>query len=372
MNPVVKEIGENGDIYTFTLSSTNVSIANALRRTILSDIPTLGFYTENLTSTDPNVGCNIIVNTSRLHNEIVKQRLSCVPLFKDDNIEEFSRNHVVEVDVSNQTENVVLVTTEDFRIRNKETGAYFDEAETHRIFPSSPKTNMYIDFVRLRPKIGDMIPGEQLKLVANISVHTAKENSVYNVVSICTYQNSPDRARQLEAWERQEEELSKTLTKEEVAFRRKNFEFLDAQRIYVPDSYDFTIQTIGVYENRKIVYMANQILVETFMEIVRLLEANSVPILVSENTIPNCYDVLLEGMDYTVGCVLEAILYTSYFKGDKSVSFVAFKKLHPHDENGTLRVAFSTAIDKGLVSSYIRNASLGAMDVFKKIQEYFQ
>jgi DNA-directed RNA polymerase alpha subunit len=60
----------------FTLSNVNVSIANAIRRTILSDIPMVVFKT---TPYEENKS-NFITNTTRLNNEILKQRLSCIPI----------------------------------------------------------------------------------------------------------------------------------------------------------------------------------------------------------------------------------------------------------------------------------------------------
>ena len=39
MEPKLKDFSEDSDILRFTLHGTEVSIANALRRTILSDIP---------------------------------------------------------------------------------------------------------------------------------------------------------------------------------------------------------------------------------------------------------------------------------------------------------------------------------------------
>ena len=42
MNPRIENVSEdNNDILTFTLAGVNVSIANAIRRTILSNIPTV-------------------------------------------------------------------------------------------------------------------------------------------------------------------------------------------------------------------------------------------------------------------------------------------------------------------------------------------
>jgi DNA-directed RNA polymerase alpha subunit len=367
MNPKVTNIGENNELYTFTLSNVNVSFANAIRRTILSDIPTLGFYTETFENND----CNISINTCRLHNEIIKQRLSCIPVHEKD-LKIFPGKYVLELDIQNNTENMRIVTTEDFRIREKNTGEYIADEEVHSVFPPCMKTNMYIDFIRLRPKIGEMIPGEQIKLTSEFSVHTAKENSVYNIVSICTYQNTPDRAKQTTFWESQVDSLSKTLSEADIAFRRKNFESLDSQRIFVPDSFDFTIQTIGVYDNREIVSMACSILINTFKDMIENIESNTIPINTSETTMENCFDVILEKMDYTIGKILEAFLFEKHYKGDEILSFCGFKKFHPHDEHSVLRLAFREKIDKAMVASYLRNVSNDAIELYKQIGSFFQ
>ena len=71
----------------FTLSHVDVSIANAIRRTALSDIITPVFIEENM---------NFITNTSRLHNEILKQRLACIPIHIND-VDIKLENYVVEI-----------------------------------------------------------------------------------------------------------------------------------------------------------------------------------------------------------------------------------------------------------------------------------
>ena len=63
--------GEENGILTVIIDGINVSYINAIRRTILSDIPTLVF---NCFPHDKN-DADIHINTSRLNNEILKQRL---------------------------------------------------------------------------------------------------------------------------------------------------------------------------------------------------------------------------------------------------------------------------------------------------------
>ena len=67
MNPAITSILEDRDILRFTLSGVNVSLANALRRTILSDIPLVVFKTSPYEENK----AEIIKNTSRLNNEII-------------------------------------------------------------------------------------------------------------------------------------------------------------------------------------------------------------------------------------------------------------------------------------------------------------
>ena len=119
MEPKFKDFSEDSDLLRFTLHGVEVSFANALRRTILSDIPIVVIETDNYETNQ----CNIKTNTGRLHNEILKQRLSCIPihstLLRDsDDKKALPGNYSLVVDVENKTENVIYITTEDFRLRD--------------------------------------------------------------------------------------------------------------------------------------------------------------------------------------------------------------------------------------------------------------
>ena len=132
MNPSITKLVENDDIQTFTLSGVNVSLANAIRRTILSDINAIIFKT---TPYEENKA-TIYENTSRLNNEIIKQRLSCIPIhipLLDEKVSNITdgltlaqlEDYVVEVNVSNETDSVIYITTKDFKIKKKILEKYF-------------------------------------------------------------------------------------------------------------------------------------------------------------------------------------------------------------------------------------------------------
>ena len=367
MNPTLTNQSEEADVYRFTLGGLNVSIANAIRRTILSEIPITVIRTETYQDNQ----CNITINTSRLHNEILKQILSCIPIHITD-MDLLPNKYVLEVDVANDTDATMFVTTEQFRIKNKLNGNYLTKEETKKIFPPNQKTNCYIDFARLRPKISDVIPGEHLKLSAEFSVANARVDGAFNVVSKCSYGNTPDIAKANTGWEAQEAKLrSLDAPSAEIEFQKRNYYLLDAQRHFIADSFDFVIQTVGIYENKALLVMANQILVDKFSELIKEIDEDTLHINHSETTMEFGYDIILNNEDYTVGKVVEYLLYEKHYQGDKILSFCGFKKLHPHDTTSIVRVAFNEQADKNTVKQYLRAVCIDAQDIFKKIGGLF-
>ena len=369
MNPTITNISEEGDIYRFTIGGLNVSLANGIRRVILSEIPCNVIKTETYKENQ----CNVTVNTSRLHNEILKQRLSCVPIhMKMEDINTLPGKYILDIDVSNDTDSIMFVTTENFKIKNKENGTYLTREDTMKIFPPDLKTNSYIDFARLRPKISDSIPGESLKLTAEFSIGSARDNSSFNVVSKCSYGNTPDLVKVNVLWDERESLLrSQEATMTEIEFQKKNFYILDAQRSFIPDSFDFIIRTIGFYENRDIIKFGCEILIKKFDELITRVDSGTVSILLSETTIENCYDIIIENEDYTIGKIIEYILYDRYYMRDKTMTFCGFKKFHPNDPNGTVRIAFALPADLNIAKQHLKIACIEAKAFYKTVSRLF-
>jgi len=361
--------GDVDGVYRFTLQNVNVAYANALRRTIITRIPINVIRTEN----EELNQCHVEINTTRFHNEILKQRLSCIPIHEK-NLEILPGKYELDIDVSNDTDSIMYVTTEHFRIKNKETGNYCTKEETRRIFPEDPVTHCFVDFCRLRPKISDMIPGERIKLTADFSVATAKANSMFNVVSKCTYMNTMDQDAVAKEWERRQLELKnkyETITQEELEFEKRNFELLDAQRFFVNDSFDFSIQSVGIYDNEELLKKACVILQNKLVDMIQELISNSVPILRSEVTMDHCYDVKLIDEDYTVGRILEYVIYQRFYLKDKSVTYCGFKKMHPHNDESILRIAFATHTEQEQIRYVLKEACMESQEVLKQMHALF-
>jgi hypothetical protein len=146
---------------------------------------------------------------------------------------------------------------------------------------------------------------------------------------------------------------------------------LDAQRTFVPDSFDFVVETLGVYENKDIVKKACKVLIMKLIDFMNGLDSDTVPIHPSETTMDNCFDIVLENEDYTIGKILEYILYEKYFIGDKTLTFCGFKKFHPHNQDSIIRLAYLAKGDKHIVQQNLRNAAQEASKVFSQIHKLF-
>jgi hypothetical protein len=375
-------IEETDDVFKFTLSGLNVSLANALRRTVQDNIPAYVFNIDK---------CNVEINTGRLHNEILKHRLQCIPIHSkvivddwlfdrpDNNIFE---KYVMELDVQNNGEQTIYVTTADFRVKNKTTGRLLTVAEMERLFPKDKLTNSNIIFSRLRPKISDSIPGEHLKLSCEFMISTAADNSAYTMVCCSSYGNTIDPEAALKAWESAELRLRDDASKrgesviaEEIEFQKKNFQILDFQRHYVDDSFDYNIETIGVYESRELCKHACAILKYQFDKLAEDLETRDDLIHNGETTMENCFDFVLEHGDYTIGKVLEYALYEKGFVakgGESKLSFCGFKKTHPHDDHSIIRVSYiAKEAEKVWFKNDLKETCIEAAAIFKAIGAKF-
>jgi len=328
--------GEENGILDFTIEGINVSFINGIRRTILSDIPTLVFHCFPHDQND----ADIHTNTTRLNNEVLKQRLSCIPIHISDASLPY-KELVVEINMKNESENTIDVTTEHFKIKNISSGKYLQESAVRKIFPPCPITGDYIVFARLRPKVSTIAPGEELSISAKMSLHTASEDGTFNVASTCAYKFTVDKMKQDQIWQNKLAEISaeEKADPDVLALLQQNWYNHEGLRYFKKDSFDFKLETIGVYTNEELVQKACEILIQKLKNIHDTIEDTGI-IEKSISTIPNSVDIKLINTGYTVGKIIEYMLHKNNYQGEteKNLTYVGFRKNHPHDEDSVIRM----------------------------------
>ena len=121
-----------------------------------------------------------------------------------------------------------------------------------------------------------------------------------------------------------------------------------------------------MYKNNEI-KKGCEILYLKFENLIKSIDNGIVNVLYSDTTIEHCFDIHLEDEDYTIGKVLEHILYTNYYEKDKSYH-IGFKKFHPHDSLKIIRIAFYDKNDKNMSLQFLRNAASDVRYLQKDVQ----
>ena len=324
---VSKQTTDTAENLKFTLEHLNVSFANAVRRTILADISTVVF-----------VNIEIETNTSRFNNELVKHRLIQIPIHITTLETEYLNGFTTTIDVENTSQSISYVTTSDCQIEPP-------TLNRDDVFPIDELSNQYIDILRLNP-------GERITLTAKFGVSSASNNSSFNVVSKCTFVNTDDMEKI---------ETIRKSTKWTTEMEEKNFLALNAHRHFKLNSFDFTIKSIGVFSNTRIVNMALLNLIQRLKDL---------RFEISEKD--KSFEICLFSECYTIGKMLEYCFHNSFFENSKQLYFCGFVKMHPHDVNSFIKLTYKnnkTTLD---VTGDLQKCINECIEVIEEILKAFQ
>jgi DNA-directed RNA polymerase subunit L len=216
---------------------------------------------------------------------------------------------------------------------------------------------------------------------------------MYNVAHTCAYNCTPDTKEIDKQWRTKEKlireglesSLSPGSIEEIVENAKKNWELLDAARIFVPNSFDFIIETVGVYSNTQLVTKACDIMIKKCEKLLADIEhaagaesgTNATTTTTIEHaneltTMKNSFRINLIGEDYTLGKVIENYIFSNYYnKSDGIVSFCGFKKPHPHALDSYIIVSFKDDIELSKVQELVSKVILESISVFKSLFESF-
>ena len=179
-----KKFQKKDNKITFIVDEIDVSIMNSIRRIILADIPNVAFDFQPYDFEEKRV--NIIENTCSLHNEIILQRLSMIPLKFDENeIHNFeTTKYKFRLKKVNNTNKMMNVTTEHIEIYDDKDKKY-PEKFIKKIFPKNKLSGDYILLTKLKPNLFDKDKGDIIDITMMASKKTAKEYAGFGYVSQC-------------------------------------------------------------------------------------------------------------------------------------------------------------------------------------------
>ena len=129
------------------------------------------------------------------------------------------------------------------------------------------------------------------------------------------------------------------------------------------------IETVGPISNMEIVTKAANLMVEKLKKLQETIQGEPTLVNVSQTTIPNSFDITLKNEDYTIGKVIEYLLYDTHY--DKTLNYCGFRKPHPHIDESIIRIGFKNPTEKVTAITYIVNAANEAIHMYEQISKVF-
>ena len=111
-------------------------------------------------------------------------------------------------------------------------------------------------------------------------------------------------------------------------------------------------------------------LINQFLLLLTDIDSESLRINDNETTMDNSYDIIIETGDYTIGNILDFMLYDKLYKTG-ILTFSGFKKMHPHDDSGVLRLSFKNVVTKREIEEHLNKTCMEIIQIFEQIYKLF-
>ena len=402
--PYTKTWDKHNTHVEFELANIHYSTSNAIRRLMISSIKTVGFRTE------PYKACDIkvIINDTPLHNQFALHRISMIPIniSKPENFD--VDDYLFIINVSNNTNSIITITTEDFQIKKISTNKMLSREEVKKFFPPDPITGHYIYINRLKPKyfvpsknvskevIAEMSKdynklniGEDIMhfhIEGKASISTSTENGHYSSVACASYINTVDPEKALTGLKsymdaQNESAKLKNVTPMTLEKLTRRFELTERARFFYtnekeePNVFTFKIESVGVIPPLIIFHRAINILKDKIHNFISNLIAkneNVISIKPSDN-LNGGYDLIVKDEDDTLGNIIQShlcMIYADYAlpKDQRKLKYIGYKKPHPLEKYIIFAVQGQTDNIDEIINDVIKVGCLEIIKMLNKIQ----
>ncbi len=406
-HPYAKTWDKSNTSVLFEIANIHFSMANAIRRLMISSVKTVGFRSEPYNES----GINIIINDSPLHNQMMAHRIAMVPIYIPTPEKFDITDYLFIINVVNTTNTSRQITTEDFQIKNISTNKMLSREEVIKFFPPDPITGGYILLTTLRPKyfvpyksVSKEVVNEMTKefnkpvnepmsfhIEAKASISNGAENGHYSPVACACYINTVDPERAdlgLKDYIDTQNALAikqKTATIALEVLKRR-FDLNERSRYFYindkdePNVFTFNIESVNVIPPLIIFHRAIDILKEKINTFISNLISKNTNIITTNaiaqvnKELNNNYEIIVKNEDDTLGNIIQSHLCMLYADFNlpiekRKLKFIGYKRPHPLENHiifvvqGTNNMSLDT-----IIGDIIKPCCVEIIKMLNKIQ----
>lgn len=346
----LKQVSRNA--YTFTLSPTDVSFANTLRRLILTGVEVVGFRSD-MNEKGSTTDVEILKNTTPMTNEMLADRIGLLPIHNSDPAQFNPDKYIFRLSVSNDSSDPRDITASDIEVFQLGENGEETKVPNVQFFPPDPVSGETALLSVLKGKRAGQV--EVVEFRAKASRGTGREHARFMPVSQCAYKYTRDsnesRIEELfTEWLANKKYLKpgqdvKTMEAEKLAMYRREYNTMEIDRCYLqnekgePYSFDFIVESVGSSSVPSIVKRALEAGIVMCQKYINL-DKEQLPLNVKETPAANRlegFDYLFEKEDHTLGNLFQSYIDVYLMDGSK-VTYVGYKVPHPLRDEMVLRV----------------------------------
>ena len=361
------------------------SLANAIRRVLLTDIPTVGF---NLYPNGENNDLTMTVNNSSLHNEMLLHRIALMPLYI--NPINYMKNHLFMCKVKHDSvEPFKFVSMNDIEIYPLKSGFqerldhYFDESydmspDDERVLkeqlsvvnienydlekPLSQKKkdeiyrpykfrgNTHYCLVTELKTTNTEDTYQEIQFYGSPSVGFGYQDAKFQSVSQATYSFKIDDKMVDEVLK--DKIAREGVSEDERESYERKFRLSESERYFYRDntgeanSYNFAIKSSHYFDPENLFKMSIDILIQKCenlkLEFIQFLKEETSRVSV-ENDKEYIYRYEVEEESHTLGNLIQSHMMRYCVNDDSIINLIGYKKPHPLED----KIVFIVSMNKG-------------------------
>ena len=398
--------------HTFTMVNSHVTYANTLRRLILTGVETVAFRSD-MTATGTTTDVFVVRNDTPMTNEMLADRIGLLPIDVKEPQKWNAEQYQFRLHVLGDKDRSRYVRCSDFEVRDLQTAgseaaAVDTEAvkamdavdaepiergaivSTARFFPPSPLTGDTCLIATLMPGAGATQQG--VELIAKATKGTGREHARFCPVSQCSYEYTLDRDpvrinEMFMAWMQSAKKVGAIdKASDRYAELEREFNTMQIKRCFhvnargEPDSFDFTVESVGVLDVEYIVNRACEVGENICLRYVNLDKASEVPddlTITTADTRVIGFDFLFRGHDHTLGNLLQTWMSEHLMEDqiaklepidtDIKITYVGYSVPHPLRDEMILRVGVADA-KESTARLAVATAARGCRALFQEMR----
>lgn len=412
--PKEKSWDKKKNFASIEMENLRTSLVNSIRRTIISDVETIGIRTLPYDKSQVLVSAN----DTPIYNQFCSERFSLLPIHMPDVDNIDVGDYELSLSVKNNSNLPKDIFSSDIRIKKLSNMTYMSDSDVKKIFPPDPITGEYIFLNVLKPKFYQHTEASKdeeftsnsdnilsagaanskisvskkemgLSLTSGICKSNGKENGKFNPTCLAQHKFIIDDVKAEKALKLYLDEQDGKSDKS-VEQLTKRFNTSQRGRYYYTDhngdanKFLLEIESIGVIPPLVILYRSTNYLlnkIRTFQKNIDVynnknnhIENDTIEVIPSEIKI-NGYEIVIQNEDDTLGNLINDYLHYLYCtprdgKDSEQLESVSYLRTHPQKLEIRLIIQPKDNMDFSEVSNkFIKQTTKYLINLIEKIRK---